>query len=44
LRVIDNRRDTVADLRAALEARYADCQIHIVGTMALFSAVTQEKP
>jgi hypothetical protein len=39
LRVIDNRRDFVADLRAALEARYVDCRIHIVGCMALFSAL-----
>jgi len=40
LRVIDNRRDFVADLRAALEARYIDCHIRVVGCMALFSAVT----
>jgi hypothetical protein len=39
LRVIDNRADTAADLRAVLEARYAHCRIEIVGTMALFSAV-----
>jgi hypothetical protein len=43
LRVIDNRGDVVADLRAALEARYADCHIRIIGCMALFSAVTKEK-
>jgi len=43
LRLIDNRRDLVADLRTALEARYVDCQIHIVGCMALFSAI-KEKP
>lgn len=41
LRVIDNRRDLVADLHAALEARYVDCRIHIVGCMALFSALVK---
>ncbi len=41
LRVIDNRRDFVADLHAALEARYVGCRIHIVGCMALFSAVVK---
>ena len=44
LRLIDNRGDVAVDLRAALEARYADCRIHIVGCMALFSAVYKENP
>lgn len=39
LRVIDNRRDYVADLRAALESRYVDCRIEITGCFALFSAI-----
>jgi hypothetical protein len=38
-RVIDNTRDRVADLHAALSARYADCRVDLVGCMALFSAV-----
>jgi len=38
-RVIDNARDRVADLHAALTARYADCRVDLVGCMALFSAV-----
>ncbi|HTU64740.1 MAG TPA: methyltransferase [Steroidobacteraceae bacterium] len=41
LRVIDNRRDIVADLHTALEARYVDCRIEVVGCMALFSAETK---
>ena len=40
LRVIDNRRDVVADLRVALDTRYADCRIEIVGCFALFSATS----
>jgi hypothetical protein len=38
LRVVDNRRDVIADLRDALEFRFADCRIEIVGCFALFSA------
>jgi hypothetical protein len=41
LRVIDNRRDVVADLRAALGARFVDCRIQIAGCFALFSAVAR---
>ncbi len=38
LRLIDNRRDVVADLRTALETRFADSRIEVVGCFALFSA------
>jgi hypothetical protein len=40
LRVIDNRGDHIADLRAALECRFVDCRVEIAGCFALFSAVT----
>jgi hypothetical protein len=39
VRVIDNASDRLADLEAALAARFADCRIDLVGCMALFSAV-----
>jgi hypothetical protein len=39
-RVVANRDDRIADLRAALEARYVDCRIHIEGCFALFSAIS----
>lgn len=39
LRVIDNDSDRVADLAAALEARFIDCHVELAGSMALFSAV-----
>jgi hypothetical protein len=38
-RVVDNRRDLVADLHAALEERFVDCRIDVVGCFALFSAI-----
>lgn len=38
LRFIDNRRDHVADLQAALAARFVESRIEIVGCMAVFSA------
>ena len=41
LRVIDNRRDYVADLRAALTTRFDRTEIQLVGCMALFSAVAR---
>lgn len=41
LRVIDNRRDYVADLRAALSTRFDQAEIQLVGCMALFSAVAR---
>jgi hypothetical protein len=37
--VIDNASDRVADLEAALSARFVDCRVDLVGCMALFSAV-----
>lgn len=39
LRVIDNTRDRVADLGHALESRFSDCKVSLIGSMALFSAV-----
>jgi len=41
LRVIDNRRDFVADLHAALTTRFDRTEIQLVGCMALFSAVAR---
>lgn len=41
LRVVDNRRDFVADLRDALAARFTDCRVETVGCFALFSALTK---
>jgi len=38
MRYIDNRRDRVDDLRAALESRFVNSRIDLVGCMALFSA------
>ena len=37
-RVIDNASDRLADLEAALAARFVDCRVDLVGCMALFSA------
>jgi hypothetical protein len=37
--VVDNQNDTASDLRAALEARFADVSIELSGCMALFSGV-----
>lgn len=39
LRVIDNANDRSSDLHAALSARFIDCNVELVGCMALFSAV-----
>jgi len=38
-RIVDNARDRVADLRAALAARFVECRVELIGCMALFSAV-----
>ena len=38
-RVIDNATDRLADLQAALSARFVDCRIDLAGCMALFSAL-----
>lgn len=38
LRVIDNKNDHLRDLRRELEARFSDCQVELIGCMALFSA------
>jgi methyltransferase family protein len=38
LRYIDNRADRVDDLRAALESRFVNSRIDLIGCMALFSA------
>ena len=43
LRVIDNARDHVRDLSAALLSRFIDCRIELLGCMALFSAVVPER-
>jgi len=37
--VVDNLNDTAGDLRAALEARFAEVSIELSGCMALFSGV-----
>jgi hypothetical protein len=37
--VVDNLNDTASDLRAVLEARFADVSIELSGCMALFSGV-----
>jgi hypothetical protein len=42
LGVVDNTRDSVADLRAELEARYTDVHVDTIGCMALFSALVSE--
>ncbi|HEY5756593.1 MAG TPA: class I SAM-dependent methyltransferase [Steroidobacter sp.] len=39
LRVIDNANDRLADLRDELHARFIDCNVELVGCMALFSAI-----
>jgi len=39
LRVIDNANDRCSDLQAALSSRFVDCQVELIGCMALFSAV-----
>ena len=38
-RIVDNACDRVADLRAALDARFVHCRVDLIGCMALFSAV-----
>jgi hypothetical protein len=37
--VVDNQNDTASDLRAVLEARFAEVSIELSGCMALFSGV-----
>jgi hypothetical protein len=39
LRVIDNANDRLGDLRHALSVRFTDCNVELIGCMALFSAV-----
>lgn len=39
LRVIDNANDRLGDLHHALSARFIDCNVKLVGCMALFSAI-----
>jgi len=39
LRVIDNSNDRCGDLHAALSARFIDCNVELIGCMALFNAV-----
>jgi hypothetical protein len=39
IRVIDNTNDRLADLNRELSARFIDCNVELVGCMALFSAV-----
>jgi hypothetical protein len=39
LRVIDNAHDRSSDLHAALSTRFIDCNVELIGCMALFSAV-----
>jgi hypothetical protein len=43
LRVVDNSRDRLSDLTAALTSRFIDCRIEPIGCMALFSAVVPER-
>ena len=43
-RVVHNTGDRLADLQAALAARYLDPRIEIAGCMALFSAVVPHNP
>ena len=38
LRVIDNKNDHLGDLRRELNTRFVNCQIDLVGCMALFAA------
>jgi hypothetical protein len=38
LRVIDNKNDRLSDLRHALNVRFIDCKVELIGCMALFSA------
>lgn len=38
LRVIDNKHDHLSELRRQLNARFVDCQVELIGCMALFSA------
>lgn len=42
LRVVDNTRDRLIDLSAALTSRFTDCRVEPVGCMALFSAVVPD--
>ncbi|WP_129776824.1 class I SAM-dependent methyltransferase [Peristeroidobacter soli] len=39
LRVIDNTHDRLEDLHHALATRFIDCNVELVGCMALFSAI-----
>jgi hypothetical protein len=39
LRVIDNKNDHLSDLRRELDARFINCQVELIGGMALFSAI-----
>lgn len=43
LSVIDNRNDRLSDLRRALDARFTDCKLELVGCMALFSAIVPKR-
>lgn len=43
LRVIDNRHDHLGDLRRELRARFTDCELELVGCMALFSAIVPRR-
>jgi hypothetical protein len=38
LRVIDNKNDHLRDLRLELKSRFINCQVNLIGCMALFSA------
>jgi hypothetical protein len=44
LRVIDNTNDRLSDLRRELRARFTECNVELVGCMALFSAVVPGAP
>ena len=39
LRVVDNSKDHLSDLRQELSTRFIDCRVEAIGCMALFSAV-----
>jgi hypothetical protein len=43
-RVIDNASDRVDELEAALSARFVECDVNLVGCMALFRAVVPATP
>lgn len=44
LRVIDNANDRLSDLTDALTTRFIDCEVDLVGCMALFSALVPTAP